>query len=87
MFDIAFSELMIISIVALLVIGPERLPKVGAYIRHCWVVPSVTSMTSNPDINREMQLDERKNFKSQVTDSAQILESSVRKGFESTKEY
>lgn len=29
MFDIAFSELVIIAIVALLVIGPEKLPKVA----------------------------------------------------------
>ena len=29
MFDVGFSELMVIGIVALVVIGPERLPKVA----------------------------------------------------------
>ena len=29
MFDIGFSELMVIAVVALIVIGPERLPKVA----------------------------------------------------------
>ena len=29
MFDIGFSELLVIGVVALLVIGPERLPKVA----------------------------------------------------------
>ena len=29
MFDVSFSELMVIAIVALLVIGPEKLPKVA----------------------------------------------------------
>lgn len=29
MFDIAFSELIVIAVVALLVIGPERLPKIA----------------------------------------------------------
>lgn len=29
MFDIAFSELLVIALVALIVIGPERLPKVA----------------------------------------------------------
>ena len=29
MFDVAFSELLVIAVVALLVIGPERLPKVA----------------------------------------------------------
>ena len=34
MFDIAFSELLIIGIVALVVIGPERLPKVARTVGH-----------------------------------------------------
>ena len=29
MFDIGFTEMMIIAVVALVVIGPERLPKVA----------------------------------------------------------
>ncbi|MGH8649081.1 MAG: twin-arginine translocase TatA/TatE family subunit, partial [Burkholderiales bacterium] len=29
MFDIGFSELLVIAVVALIVIGPERLPKVA----------------------------------------------------------
>ena len=29
MFDIAFSELLVIAVVALVVIGPEKLPKVA----------------------------------------------------------
>ncbi|HLD09303.1 MAG TPA: Sec-independent protein translocase protein TatB, partial [Methylophilaceae bacterium] len=29
MFDVAFSELVVIAIVALIVIGPEKLPKVA----------------------------------------------------------
>ena len=29
MFDIAFSEIIVIAVVALVVIGPERLPKVA----------------------------------------------------------
>ena len=28
MFDVSFSELMVIAVVALIVIGPEKLPKV-----------------------------------------------------------
>ena len=34
MFDIGFSELMLIGIVALIVIGPERLPKVARTLGH-----------------------------------------------------
>ncbi len=34
MFDIGFSELMVIGVVALVVIGPERLPKVARTAGH-----------------------------------------------------
>ena len=34
MFDIGFSELLVIAIVALVVIGPERLPKVARTLGH-----------------------------------------------------
>lgn len=86
MFDIAFSELMIIGIVALLVIGPERLPKVARTLGHLLGRAQRYVNDVKSDINREMQLDELKKLQSQVTDSARELESSVRKGFESTKE-
>jgi len=36
MFDIAFSELAVIMLVALIVIGPERLPKVARTAGHLW---------------------------------------------------
>ncbi len=34
MFDIGFSELIVIAIVALVVIGPERLPRVARTAGH-----------------------------------------------------
>ncbi len=36
MFDFAFSELVIVLLVALIVIGPERLPKVARTTGHLW---------------------------------------------------
>lgn len=36
MFDIAFSELMVIALVALIVIGPERLPKLARKAGEFW---------------------------------------------------
>jgi len=85
MFDIGFSELIVIAIVALVVIGPERLPKVARTIglllgRAQRYVNDVKS-----DINREMQLDELKKLQSQVTDSARELESSMRTEFENAR--
>jgi sec-independent protein translocase protein TatB len=85
MFDIGFSELMVIGIVALIVIGPERLPKVARTLglllgRAQRYVNDVKS-----DIGREMQLDELKKLQSQVTDSARSLEDSVRSEFQTAK--
>jgi sec-independent protein translocase protein TatB len=81
MFDIGFSELLVIGVVALLVIGPERLPKVartagllfGRFQRY---VNSVKA-----DIGREMELDELRKagqtFKESVEQAARGVESGV----------
>jgi sec-independent protein translocase protein TatB len=85
MFDISFSELIVIGIVALIVIGPERLPKVARTLglllgRAQRYVNDVKS-----DISREMQLDELKKLQAQVSESARELESSVRQEVDSAR--
>ena len=70
MFDFSFSELVLIGIVALVVIGPERLPKVARTAglllgRMRRYVSDVKA-----DINRELQLDELKQLKAEMQDSA-----------------
>jgi len=85
MFDIGFSELIVIAIVALVVIGPERLPKVARTLglllgRAQRYVNDVKS-----DISREMQLDELKKLQSQVAESARSLETSVRSEFDAAQ--
>jgi sec-independent protein translocase protein TatB len=58
MFDIGFTELMVIGVVALIVIGPERLPKVARTAGHLYgrLQRYVSSVKS--DISHEIQLDE-----------------------------
>jgi len=85
MFDIGFSELMVIGIVALLVIGPERLPKVARTLGHLLGRAQRYVNDVKSDINREIQLDELKKLQTQVTDSARELESSVRHEFDSAR--
>ena len=85
MFDIGFSELMVIGIVALLVIGPERLPKVARTIGHLLGRAQRYVSDVKSDINREIQLDELKKLQTQVTDSARELESSVRTEYETAR--
>ena len=85
MFDIGFSELMVIGIVALLVIGPERLPKVARTLGHLLGRAQRYVSDVKSDINREMQLDELKKLQSQVVDSARAMETSVRQEFDSAR--
>ncbi|MGH8618093.1 MAG: Sec-independent protein translocase protein TatB [Burkholderiales bacterium] len=77
MFDIGFSELLVLAVVALLVIGPERLPKVARTLgvmlgRMQRYVNDVKS-----DIQREMELDELKKLQASVEDSARTIQTSV----------
>jgi sec-independent protein translocase protein TatB len=85
MFDIGFSELLVIGIVALVVIGPERLPKVARTLGHLLGRAQRYVNDVKSDINREIQLDELKKLQTQVTESARSLESSVREEFDSAR--
>ena len=80
MFDFGFSELIVIGVVLLVVVGPERLPRVARTAGHLLgrVQRYVSDVKS--DIQREMQLDELKKLQEQVRQQAQELESSVRSG-------
>ena len=77
MFDIGFSELIVIGIVALVVIGPERLPKVArtAGLLLGRLQRYVSDVKA--DINREMQLDELKTLRSELQESARNFERQV----------
>jgi sec-independent protein translocase protein TatB len=60
MFDIGFWELVIIGLVALLVVGPERLPRL-AYTAGKWLGKGRAMIGSiKSEIDREMQADELK---------------------------
>ncbi|MBI5901384.1 MAG: twin-arginine translocase subunit TatB [Rhodocyclales bacterium] len=77
MFDVGLSELMVIAVVALVVIGPERLPKVArtAGLLLGRLQRYVSDVKA--DINREIQLDELKKLQQQVSTQVSSLESSV----------
>lgn len=85
MFDIGFSEMMVIAVVALLIIGPERLPKVARTLGHLLGRAQRYVNDVKSDINREMQLDELKKLQAQVADSARSFEDSVRKEYDSAR--
>ncbi len=76
---------MLIGIVALVVIGPERLPKVARTLGHLLGRAQRYVNDVKSDINREIQLDELKKLQTEMTDSARTLEDSVRQEFQSTR--
>lgn len=60
MFDWGFWEIVLIGVVALVVIGPERLPKV-ARVAGLWIGRARRTLASVQDeINRELKADELK---------------------------
>lgn len=77
MFDIGFSELLVIALVALLVIGPERLPKVARTAGHLFGRLQRYVNDVKSDIQRELELDELKKLRSQFEDAARSVEQSV----------
>jgi sec-independent protein translocase protein TatB len=76
-FDIGFSELMIIAVVALIVIGPERLPKVARTLGHLFGRMQRYVNDVKTDISREMELDELRKLQTTVQDAARSFEQSV----------
>jgi sec-independent protein translocase protein TatB len=77
MFDIGFSEIVVIAVVALIVIGPERLPKTARTLGHLFGRLQRYVNDVKADINREIELDELRKLKTQVQDAAADLKSSV----------
>ena len=85
MFDIGFSELMLIGLVALIVIGPERLPRVARTLGHLAGRLQRYVADVKADINREVELDELRKMKDSVQEAASGVESSVQSELNKTE--
>ena len=77
MFDIGFSEIVVIAVVALVVIGPERLPKTARTLGHLFGRLQRYVNEVKADINREMELDELRKLQREVQGAAREFEQSV----------
>jgi len=77
MFDIGFSELFIIMLVGLLVIGPERLPKVARTVGA--MVGRLQRYVNDvkADISREVELEDLRKMKAEFEEAARSVEQSV----------
>jgi len=77
MFDFSFGELALIGTVALVVLGPERLPKVARTVGE-WVGKAQRYVSQvKSDINREIELAELKKLQEEARQAAQSVQSSL----------
>jgi sec-independent protein translocase protein TatB len=82
-FDVSFSELMVIAVVALLVIGPEKLPKVartvGAFVGRMQRYMAQVK----EEVNREIRFEELNNLQQEIKQTLEqdtaALEGSIHK--------
>src|SRR5258708_11033868 len=77
MFDIGFSELLVIGIVALIVIGPEKLPRVARTLGHLAGRLQRYVSDVKADINREMELEDLRKMRDSMQQAATDFQSSV----------
>ena len=78
MFDVGFSEMMVIAVVALIVIGPERLPKVARTLGHLWGRAQRYVNGVKADIARDMAVEEFRQLQQQVQQEANLVEQGVK---------
>lgn len=77
MFGIDFSELVVILVVALVVVGPERLPKVARTLGHLWGRAQRYINSVKTDISRDMAIDEIHKLRERVQQEAGSAEQAM----------
>lgn len=77
MFDFGFSEMVVVALVGLIVLGPERLPKVARQAGQ-WLGKLQRYVADvKADINRQMDLDELRKLQGEVSGAARELKDSL----------
>jgi sec-independent protein translocase protein TatB len=84
-FDLGLSKLAVIGVVALVVIGPERLPKVARTVGTLLGRAQRYLADVKAEVNREMQLDELKTMRDTVRSAASSFESAVHDNLRQTE--
>jgi len=85
MIDLGLSKIAIIGVIALIVLGPERLPKVARTVGTLLGRAQRYISDVKSEVSREMDLDELRKMQTEVQDAAQHFESTVRKEFQETE--
>ncbi len=78
MIDFGLDKLALIGAVALIVIGPEKLPRVARTVGHLLGKAQRYVADVKAEVNRSIELDELKKMKTQFEDAARDVENTVR---------
>ncbi len=78
MFGVDFSELMIILVIALIVIGPERLPKVARTLGHLWARAQRYVNGVKADIARDFSIEDLRQLQQKVQQEALSVEQTLK---------
>lgn len=80
MIDLGISKIALIGAVALIVIGPEKLPRLARTIGTLLGKAQRYVADVKQEVNRSMELDEFKKMKESVEDAARDVENSIKTG-------
>jgi sec-independent protein translocase protein TatB len=78
MFGVDFSELIVIMVIGLIVIGPERLPKVARTLGALWGRAQRYINGVKADLARDMAVDELRQMQQKVQEEADAAAQAVR---------
>lgn len=78
MFDISFAEILIIAVVALIVVGPQRLPKVAHTLGYLFGRAQRYANDIRSDIRHEMELEELKKLKTSMQEVTHSFSNTLR---------
>ncbi|MDI1363005.1 Sec-independent protein translocase protein TatB [Methylotenera sp.] len=77
MFDVSFSELIVIAVVALIVIGPEKLPKVARTLGALAGRMQRYVAQVKEEVNREVRFEELQQLQQEIQDTVTKTKESI----------
>jgi len=86
MFDIGFSELVVIAVVTLIVVGPKRLPAVVRTFGRLFARMRRYVMEIKTDIAREIEIDEIKRARDDFETAAHSVEQAAARGADAARQ-
>ncbi len=86
MFDVSFSELLVIAIVALLVIGPEKLPKVARTVGAFTGRMQRYMAQIKEEVNREMHFEELQKLQQEIKQTVESTQENIHQQVADLKE-